>query len=62
VICFGCKRSASRYVYMENGHDYCLDCARRLYLDYGIRPAGKREDDITLEEFSTRAGPEQAPR
>jgi hypothetical protein len=36
---------------MENGHDYCVPCARTLYRQLSFRPAGQRPDDITLEEL-----------
>ena len=45
--CAGCKRRALRYVYMENNKDYCVPCARRALWRLGIRPAGRRKDDIT---------------
>ena len=45
--CAGCKRASARYVYLQNGKDYCLACARAVGASLGIRPAGRRHDDIT---------------
>jgi hypothetical protein len=39
---------------MENGHDYCLPCARNSYGMLGLRPAGKRADDLTLADLLAR--------
>jgi hypothetical protein len=33
-------------VFFENGHDYCLRCARDVFRRLGMRPAGQREGDI----------------
>lgn len=44
--CAGCKRARARYVYFENGKDYCIPCARAVQR-MGIRIAGRRADDIT---------------
>jgi hypothetical protein len=49
--CFGCHRTRPPYVYAENGHDYCIDCATKSYAVMGLRPGGARQDDITLEEL-----------
>lgn len=51
VHCFGCNRRAEIYVYMENGHDYCVPCARNSYGMMGLRPVGRRPDDITLADL-----------
>ena len=44
--CAGCKRRALNYVYLQNHKDYCA-CARDVMREPGIRPAGRRQDDIT---------------
>ena len=49
--CFACHREQPPYVYAENGHDYCVDCAIESYALIGLRPGGARKDDITLEEL-----------
>ncbi len=47
VQCAGCKRPSDRYVYLQNGKDYCIPCALAVRASLGIRPAGRRADDIT---------------
>ena len=49
--CAGCKRSFSRYVFLENGKEYCVPCARELTWLLGIKPSGQRKDDITLADL-----------
>jgi hypothetical protein len=49
--CFSCHRTARVYVYAENGNDYCLGCAAASYGALGLRPAGRRNDDLTLQEL-----------
>ena len=49
--CFACHRVAPLYVYAENGHDYCLPCAADSYATLGLRPAGRRTEDLTLEDL-----------
>lgn len=49
--CFGCGQARSPYVYGEDGHDYCLVCARKDWALIGLRPAGRRKDDLTLEDI-----------
>ena len=49
--CFACRRARPPYVYLENGHDYCVACASESYALIGLRPAGRRQDDITLDEL-----------
>ncbi len=48
--CFRCGQMRSPYVYGEDGHDYCLACARKDWALIGLRPAGRRKDDLTLED------------
>ena len=49
--CFACKQVRPPYVYAENGHDYCVECATKSYEMFGLRPAGRRDGDITLEDL-----------
>lgn len=49
IRCAGCNAwNQTSLVFMSNGADYCLSCARRLTdrMGYGFRPAGRRWDDI----------------
>ena len=46
--CLGCNSwNRSRLVYMSNGGDYCLGCARHIAHRYWYTVAGKRWTDIT---------------
>lgn len=45
--CVGCATQPERFLYMSNGRDYCLDCAKGLAGMYGYRPLGRRAGDIT---------------
>ena len=45
------RPSPGLYVYANNGRDYCISCARDLWEVIGLQPAGRRKDDITLEEL-----------
>ena len=49
--CFACRRVRQPYVYAENGNDYCVSCATESYALIGLRPAGRRQGDITLDEL-----------
>jgi len=42
---------AATYVYAENTNDYCLSCAADSYAVMGLRPRGRRREDITLEDL-----------
>ena len=50
--CFACHRQRPPYLYAENGHDYCIPCAADSYALFGLRPAGRRPDDVTLDDLS----------
>lgn len=52
--CVGCNRNEPPFVYMENGHDYCVPCARTIYGRMGLRPAGRRPEDLTLADLLAR--------
>ena len=46
--CLGCNSwNRTRLVFMSNGGDYCLGCARQIARTYGYTAAGKRWTDIT---------------
>jgi hypothetical protein len=45
--CAGCNSWGEKLIFMSNGRDYCLPCARNVYGMFGSRPAGRRHDDIT---------------
>jgi hypothetical protein len=44
--CAGCNRWGEKLIFMSNGRDYCLPCARDVYGWFGNTPAGRRHDDI----------------
>ena len=45
--CAGCNGWGQELIFMSNGRDYCLPCARRVSGWFGSLPAGRRHDDIT---------------
>jgi len=45
--CAGCSRRTPPYVYMSNGKDYCVPCARQVARVMRVFPAGRRDGDIT---------------
>ena len=49
--CFACDRVVPLYIYAENGNDYCLSCAADSFGKPGLRPAGRRTGDLTLEDL-----------
>ena len=49
--CANCNRLTRPLVFMENGRDYCLDCAVRCWTQLRFEPAGRRADDLTLAEL-----------
>jgi hypothetical protein len=50
-MCFSCGRHVPPFVFFDNGHDYCLRCARDVFSHLGIRPAGQREGDISRADL-----------
>lgn len=62
MACASCRRVYPPYVYAENGKDYCRDCAKATFKLLHIRPAGQREDDITLNELLEDDQPSEASR
>lgn len=55
--CAHCDRSDAPYVYMNDGQHYCVRCARKMLMVDGLRPAGRRADDLTLDEVLFRELP-----
>ena len=47
VRCSGCGAASESFVFMSNGGDCCLKCARSLAETFGYGPVGMRADDIT---------------
>ena len=48
--CHACSAARSPYAYLDDGNHYCVPCAQRLVLTMRMLPAGKRADDVTLED------------
>lgn len=47
--CLACNSwNRNGLVFMSNGGDYCLGCARQISRRYGYAPAGKRASDIIM--------------
>lgn len=51
LACAGCKQVRPPYVYTENDKEYCIDCAKTNLTVLRLFPAGKRADDIKLEDL-----------
>ncbi len=51
LACAGCKQVKPPYVYTENDKEYCVDCAKTNLTVLRLYPAGKRADDIKLEDL-----------
>ena len=49
--CAACGQERALYVYADDGRDYCVPCARDLWVTQGLRPAGRRRDDLKFEEL-----------
>jgi hypothetical protein len=45
--CAGCGRALPPYVYLSNGKDYCVPCAREIGSFSLIAPSGERRNDVT---------------
>lgn len=48
--CTDCGAPEAPYAYLQDGRHYCVRCARVKLVRDKIRPAGKREDDLTLDD------------
>ena len=49
--CLSCNRARPPFVYVENGHDYCVECAELSLRTLGLWPVGRRSDEIVLEDL-----------
>ena len=49
--CFQCQRARPPYLYAASGRDYCVNCAARNHPALGLRPTGRRPEDITLADL-----------
>lgn len=47
--CRACGRVRPPYVYAENAHHYCVDCARRSWKLMRLKPVARRHEDRDLE-------------
>jgi recombinational DNA repair protein (RecF pathway) len=61
--CADCGAPDAPYAYLQDGRHYCVRCARVKLVRDKIRPAGKREGDLTLDdvlflELPAAEGPE----
>ncbi len=48
--CRACGRVRPPYVYAENAHHYCLECARRSWKLMRLKPVVRRIGDHSLRE------------
>ena len=51
VRCRGCGRANPPYVFAENEHHYCIECARRSWKLMRLRPIARRREDKPLERI-----------
>ncbi len=51
VKCRGCGRVHPPYVFAENAHHYCVECARRSWKLMRLRPIARRRVDKDLERI-----------
>ena len=49
--CYACGQARALYVFADDGRDYCVPCARDLWVTKGLRPAGRRREDLRFEEL-----------
>jgi hypothetical protein len=62
ITCFGCGGRQAPFVYLGNGHDYCVSCAQIILVELGIRPGGRRWEDRAAEEVVIEGAAAQARR
>jgi recombinational DNA repair protein (RecF pathway) len=48
--CARCGETEAPYAYLHDGEHYCVRCARVLLVVEKVRPAGRRADDLTLDD------------
>lgn len=58
--CADCGAPEAPYAYLQDGRHYCIRCARVKLIRDKIRPAGKREGDLTLDDVLFRELPLEA--
>jgi recombinational DNA repair protein (RecF pathway) len=64
--CADCGAPEAPYAYLQDGRHYCIRCARVKLVRDQIRPAGKRDDDLSLDDVlftelpDSRAEPDAA--
>jgi hypothetical protein len=51
AACADCERPIPPYVYLEDGKNYCVECALLVVETERIYPAGRRKEDVTLGEL-----------
>lgn len=56
--CAQCGAPNAPYAYLQDGQHYCVRCARIKLVHDKIRPAGKREGDLTLDDVLFRELPD----
>ena len=53
VRCRGCGRPNPPYIFAENEHHYCVECARRSWKLMRLRPIARRREDKALARSVT---------
>ena len=48
--CADCSAPDAPYAYLQDGRHYCIRCARVKLVRDKLRPAGKRDDDLSLDD------------
>lgn len=56
--CALCGQGDAPYVYLQDQQHYCIRCARRMLVTEQMRPAGRRADDLTVEDVLFRELPD----
>ena len=52
--CAHCGQSDAPYAYLQDGQHYCIRCARKMLITAKLRPAGRRTDDLTVDDVLFR--------
>ena len=56
--CAQCGATEAPYAYLQDGRHYCVRCARIKLVRDRIRPAGRRDGDLTLDDVLFRELPD----
>lgn len=48
--CALCAQSDAPYAFLEDQRHYCIRCARRKLVTEKVQPAGRRTNDLTLDD------------